>query len=148
MRHNDHDLDSQTGESIPLLAPEEESSDMAAENDHDEVKHQPTVEDEHTDGDSRVAPSEPNNQVEIEGVSKDAESSQAESSSQPPVADEERRGSEEEPVYKVYKIRWFGLTQLVLLNIIVSWDVCRTLIYSSSQRDWLMDNHSGYPSPQ
>jgi FLVCR family MFS transporter 7 len=28
-------------------------------------------------------------------------------------------------VYKVYKRRWFGLVQLVLLNIIVSWDVSR-----------------------
>ena len=27
------------------------------------------------------------------------------------------------PEYRVYGIRWFGLTQLVLLNIIVSWDV-------------------------
>lgn len=26
--------------------------------------------------------------------------------------------------YRVYKRRFFGLTQLVLLNIIVSWDVC------------------------
>ena len=26
-------------------------------------------------------------------------------------------------VYKVYKRRWFGLLQLALLNIIVSWDV-------------------------
>lgn len=26
-------------------------------------------------------------------------------------------------VYKVYRRRWFGLTQLVLLNIVVSWDV-------------------------
>ena len=25
--------------------------------------------------------------------------------------------------YKVYKRRWFGLAQLILLNIIVSWDV-------------------------
>lgn len=25
--------------------------------------------------------------------------------------------------YKVYKRRWFGLMQLVLMNIIVSWDV-------------------------
>ena len=25
--------------------------------------------------------------------------------------------------YRVYKIRWFGLAQLVLLNIVVSWDV-------------------------
>lgn len=28
------------------------------------------------------------------------------------------------PVYRVYKRRFFGLFQLVLLNIIVSWDVC------------------------
>lgn len=27
-------------------------------------------------------------------------------------------------VYKVYKRRFFGLIQLVLLNIVVSWDVC------------------------
>ncbi len=26
-------------------------------------------------------------------------------------------------VYQVYKRRWFGLMQLVLLNIVVSWDV-------------------------
>jgi hypothetical protein len=26
-------------------------------------------------------------------------------------------------VYKVYKRRWFGLVQLTLLNIVVSWDV-------------------------
>ena len=25
--------------------------------------------------------------------------------------------------YRVYKRRWFGLIQLILLNIIVSWDV-------------------------
>lgn len=25
--------------------------------------------------------------------------------------------------YRVYPIRWFGLTQLILLNIVVSWDV-------------------------
>jgi hypothetical protein len=34
-------------------------------------------------------------------------------------------------VYKVYKRRWFGLVQLVLLNIIVSWDV--SCPYKSSQ---------------
>jgi hypothetical protein len=30
------------------------------------------------------------------------------------------------PVYKVYKRRFWGLAQLVLLNIVVSWDVCAT----------------------
>ncbi len=29
--------------------------------------------------------------------------------------------------YRVYKIRWFGLTQLILLNIVVSWDVSRSI---------------------
>lgn len=33
-------------------------------------------------------------------------------------------------VYRVYKIRWFGLSQLILLNIVVSWDV-RPLISSA-----------------
>lgn len=27
------------------------------------------------------------------------------------------------PEYRVYKRRWFGLLQLVLLNIMISWDV-------------------------
>lgn len=39
------------------------------------------------------------------------------------------------PAYRVYKRRWFGLVQLILLNIIVSWDVCRTI--SSSYILWL-----------
>jgi hypothetical protein len=29
----------------------------------------------------------------------------------------------EAPQFRVYKRRWFGLLQLVLLNIVVSWDV-------------------------
>jgi hypothetical protein len=28
-----------------------------------------------------------------------------------------------EPTYRTYKRRWFGLLQLILLNIVVSWDV-------------------------
>ena len=35
-------------------------------------------------------------------------------------------------VYKVYRRRWFGLIQLVLLNIVVSWDVSTTLSYPPS----------------
>ena len=35
------------------------------------------------------------------------------------VALADRQGVE----YRVYKIRWFGLMQLILLNIVVSWDV-------------------------
>lgn len=32
--------------------------------------------------------------------------------------------------YKVYKRRWFGLVQLTLLNIIVSWDVSGAVLFS------------------
>lgn len=47
----------------------------------------------------------------------------------------EDRGSTEAPIieYKVYRRRYFGLCQLVLLNIIVSWDVSNTLIISGPQ---------------
>lgn len=36
------------------------------------------------------------------------------------------------PVYRVYKRRWFGLMQLVLMNIIVSWDVSSIFAFSKS----------------
>lgn len=39
----------------------------------------------------------------------------------------------ENRVYKVYKRRWFGLVQLVLLNIVVSWDVSVVPL----ARDWI-----------
>ena len=45
------------------------------------------------------------------------------SSSQNPMLDHEEAPVAEPVVYKLYKIRWFGLMQLVLLNIVVSWDV-------------------------
>jgi hypothetical protein len=32
-------------------------------------------------------------------------------------------GEEDGIIYKVYKRRWFGLVQLTLLNIVISWDV-------------------------
>lgn len=32
-------------------------------------------------------------------------------------------GVTEGQVYRTYKRRWFGLVQLVLLNVVVSWDV-------------------------
>lgn len=40
-----------------------------------------------------------------------------------------RRGSIEQP-YRTYKIRWFGLAVLTLLNIMVSWSVCCSCNYS------------------
>lgn len=39
-------------------------------------------------------------------------------------------------VYKVYKRRWFGLFQLALLNIIVSWDVRTNMAISSTAVPW------------
>jgi len=46
--------------------------------------------------------------------------------------------------YRVYKRRFFGLFQLVLLNIVVSWDVCCLLpSYQSSSRHALMVPPSG-----
>lgn len=40
-----------------------------------------------------------------------------------PSPGEEPNEDGSHPLYKVYKRRWFGVVQLTLLNIIVSWDV-------------------------
>lgn len=40
--------------------------------------------------------------------------------------------------YKVYKRRWFGLMQLVLMNIIVSWDVRAMLIHVATRGLWFL----------
>lgn len=56
-------------------------------------------------------------------------------SSSEPVDDglEVEEGDERDVVvYKTYKRRWFGLVQLTLLNIIVSWDV--SLVFSCSSQ--------------
>lgn len=37
--------------------------------------------------------------------------------------EDELLGDNSDTQFRVYKRRWFGLTQLVLLNIVVSWDV-------------------------
>ena len=37
--------------------------------------------------------------------------------------EDELLGSNSDTQFRVYKRRWFGLIQLVLLNIVVSWDV-------------------------
>lgn len=49
-----------------------------------------------------------------------AELSSTNSAELPMIA---REANGDQGVYRVYKRRWFGLTQLVLLNIVVSWDV-------------------------
>jgi hypothetical protein len=47
--------------------------------------------------------------------------------------------------FKVYKRRWFGLAQLVLLNVVVSWDVCIRLQLLDTQTlitmSWLVVAH-------
>jgi hypothetical protein len=48
---------------------------------------------------------------------------------------------EESVQYRVYRIRWFGLLQLVLLNIVISWDVSLNLhecIFSFGPWDFLL----------
>lgn len=49
--------------------------------------------------------------------------------------------------YRVYKIRWFGLAQLILLNIVVSWDVC-CFTSDSTRKSRILTLDSGSPSPQ
>jgi hypothetical protein len=41
------------------------------------------------------------------------------------AAEETELGDVSTTTYKVYKRRWFGLVQIVLLNIVVSWDVSK-----------------------
>ena len=65
-----------------------------------------------------------------------------------PDGDEVALANRQHVVYRVYKIRWFGLTQLILLNIIVSWDVSRlvTLIkYTTRTLAYILP--SGFPTP-
>lgn len=47
------------------------------------------------------------------------------STSTPPPAgcEDSSSSAASQPAYKVYKRRFWGLAQLVLLNIVVSWDV-------------------------
>ena len=52
--------------------------------------------------------------------------------------------------YKVYRRRWFGLVQLVLLNIIVSWDASSLSLAQANlfSRTSANASPSGYPSLQ
>lgn len=66
--------------------------------------------------------------------------------------DEVTLGERAQPAeYRVYKIRWFGLTQLILLNIVVSWDVSIGTILLATREDQgfqrLTLYLSGSPSP-
>lgn len=44
-------------------------------------------------------------------------------------------GGAGEVVWKVYKRRWFGLLQLVLLNVVVSWDVSSPFAFWGAHGD-------------
>lgn len=44
--------------------------------------------------------------------------------------------------YRVYKIRWFGLTQLILLNIVVSWDWLSFSAVANTAADFYSTNPS------
>lgn len=66
------------------------------------------------------------NQARIEAEYMDEERNGA-TSSRDRSTDDDVAPAGERVVYRVYKIRWFGLMQLVLLNIVVSWDVSTTI---------------------
>ena len=74
------------------------------------------------------------------------EAQNAEPSGQSRAVVDEASPSEEPVVYKVYKIRWFGLMQLVLLNIVVSWDVSTAAFMERKPSS--MISYSGFPSPR
>lgn len=97
--HNDaDDLASGQGESVRLLNSHEDPSEMAAY--PHEPRGQPGAHTQYAAEDGLAGTSRATTTMETESPH-DVD----------PI------------VYRVYKIRWFGLFQLVLLNIIVSWDV-------------------------
>ncbi len=61
--------------------------------------------------------------TDMETQSQDEETSCGEPLGQIEQAQAAVPAEEQQIEYKVYKRRWFGLVQLVLLNIVVSWDV-------------------------
>ena len=98
MQHDADDLALGQGESIRLLTAHEGPTDMAAYPNG--IIGQPGSDAQYADEDSHAGTSRTDTTMEAE-TPRNVD----------PV------------VYRVYKIRWFGLFQLVLLNIIVSWDV-------------------------
>ncbi|KAL9136399.1 MAG: hypothetical protein Q9175_002385 [Cornicularia normoerica] len=74
----------------------------------------------------------------------DEQSNGEASGSRPSAVDEEevvpRNGTHTE--YRVYKIRWFGLTQLILLNIVVSWDWLSFSAVANTAADFYSTNPS------
>jgi hypothetical protein len=64
---------------------------------------------------------DPNDTI-MPGDDKSALAHEMSVASSSPSATSARRASMA-PEYRTYKRRWFGLIQLILLNIVVSWDV-------------------------
>ena len=54
-------------------------------------------------------------------------------------AEDELLGGNSATQFRVYKRRWFGLIQLILLNIVVSWDVsyafCCLVLFRNASTD-------------
>ena len=125
MQDDAHDIAPGKDEAMRLLYPDEGWTEMAAVNSV--IESQPGAEARYTDEANHAEPSRPS-----------------------AVVEDETQPNEELMVYKVYKIRWFGLMQLVLLNIVVSWDVWHTHTMNTDfkqETSWLIVNLSGSPSP-
>ena len=102
MRDNDHQAEQAQGEVTHLLTPGDEWTEMSNMGGSSSSDN----------GDTNVATAY--------SITHD----RGQSSSQDALTEHEAAPVAEPVVYKVYRIRWFGLMQLVLLNIVVSWDVC------------------------
>jgi hypothetical protein len=57
-------------------------------------------------------------------------------------AEDELLGGNSASQFRVYKRRWFGLIQLILLNIVVSWDVSYAFCCLVLSRNASMENES------
>ncbi|KAL8828384.1 MAG: hypothetical protein Q9191_002620 [Dirinaria sp. TL-2023a] len=98
-----HEAEQAQGEAIHLLTPNDEWTELS-----------------NMEGTSSSAKGNAN--VTIDHTTTDDRENQQSSSQMNAVVEHEETPAAEPVVYKVYKIRWFGLMQLVLLNIVVSWD--------------------------
>ncbi|CAD6575817.1 MAG: hypothetical protein ASARMPRED_007476 [Alectoria sarmentosa] len=118
----------------------------------DETERHPHSEAEHLlSGDSMemwdVNPQQIGDNKQPSGVDErytDEQSNGETSGSRPGAAGEEEvapiNGGHTE--YRVYKIRWFGLTQLILLNVVVSWDWLSFSAVANTAADFYSTNPS------
>lgn len=73
---------------------------------------------------------EENNYEDVQGSSSRAIDGEVETNTAIPQRRPKPKQTYSHTHFKVYKRRWLGLGQLVLLNIVVSWDVSRAIMYS------------------